>query len=351
MIAHAIRLLKPFVPTARAAQWEYDVSYFDPFYVYRYGPGVNNWNVVAACGEALFQMMGIRKAGDRFVEASFAGQGDNFESSLGLYLEEAMPYDHFPRLWIADLLARGYNGPYSQELDETLRRASLVSLFMQSPTGELPSGGRSAHHQWNEAQQCVTYEVYAGRALANGDTELAAYFKRAAHLSLQSMRRWCARPARCRSSRTGWTRRRTMATKRIRLTPSTTCCRCRCSPPLMSMRLHGSVAERPAPADLGGFVFEVTKLNKVFANAGGAYVELDTKGDHAYDATGLIRVHFSGHSPQLGTSDSVLAKPKYLPTAGGAPTRPVSVSRGRVRTARGATMVSCWRARSRASPC
>jgi hypothetical protein len=64
---------------------------------------------------------------------------------------------------------------------------------------------------------------------------------------------------------------------------------------------------------------QISELNKVFANAGGAYVELDTKGDHAYDATGLIRVHFSGHSPQLGTSDSVLAKPKYLPTAGGAP--------------------------------
>jgi hypothetical protein len=27
-------------------------------------------------------------------------------------------------------------------------RGSLTSLLLQSPTGELPCGGRSAHHQW-----------------------------------------------------------------------------------------------------------------------------------------------------------------------------------------------------------
>jgi hypothetical protein len=77
------------------------------------------------------------------------------------------------------------------------------------------------------------------------------------------------------------------------------------------------MAELPAPADTGGFVLEIAELNKVFANAGGAYVELDTEADHEYDATGLIRVHFAGHSPQLGPSDSVLADPKYVIPAGG----------------------------------
>ncbi len=49
----------------------------------------------------------------------------------------------------------------------------------------------------------------------------------------------------------------------------------------------------------------------MFANAGGAYVEIDTAGDHHYDATGFIRAHFSGHSPQLGSSDSLLTAPRY----------------------------------------
>ena len=40
-------------------------------------------------------------------------------------------------------------------------------------------------------------------------------------------------------------------------------------------------------------------------------MEIDTAGDHHYDATGFIRAHFSGHSPQLGSSDSLLSAPSY----------------------------------------
>ena len=71
-----------------------------------------------------------------------------------------------------------------------LRRAAITSLFMQSPWGELPAGGRSAHHQWNEAEQCVTYEIYATQAQKAGDAQLAGIYKRAAHLALSSMFRW-----------------------------------------------------------------------------------------------------------------------------------------------------------------
>jgi hypothetical protein len=313
MIAHSIRLLKPFVPAERAAAWEYDIWYFEPFLVYRYQPGVNNWNVVAASGEALFQMMGIRDAGHRFAEASFARQGRHFRSPYGLYLEGPMAYDHFPRLWLGDLLARGYNGPYHQELGETLRRGAITSLFMQSPTGELPAGGRSAHHQWNEAQQCVTFEIYAARALAAGDADLAAYFKRAARLSLGSMRRW-VRPSGEMQIVKNWVDPAEQhgyetysAHSQYNLLPMS----------MLAIAFEHAestevVAELPAPADLGGFVLHLEELHKVFANAGGAYVEVETAGDHAYDATGLIRAHFAGHSPQLGPSDSVLAAPKYI---------------------------------------
>ena len=48
MIAHSIRLLKDLVPAARLAQWKYYISSFEPYEIYVYGAGVNNWNVVAA---------------------------------------------------------------------------------------------------------------------------------------------------------------------------------------------------------------------------------------------------------------------------------------------------------------
>jgi hypothetical protein len=65
-----------------------------------------------------------------------------------------------------------------------------------------------------------------------------------------------------------------------------------------------SVKERPAPADVGGFVIPIMKpFHKVFANASGNYVEYDTSGDHKYNPTGLIRVHLKNGHPQLGPSD------------------------------------------------
>ncbi|MES2459628.1 MAG: hypothetical protein V4671_03535 [Armatimonadota bacterium] len=319
MVAHSIRLLKPFVSPERSAQWEYYAWFFEPYIIYRYGAGVNNWNVVAACGEALLQKMGIRDASHTFVEESFAKQGDNFDSTLGLYLEEAMAYDHFPRLWIADLLANGYNGAYSPQLDEAAMRGSLTSLFMQSPSGELPSGGRSAHHQWNEAAECVTFEVYAARALADGDSQLAGYFKRAAHLALGSMWRW-VRPNGEMQIVKNWVEPSAQhgyetysAQSQYSLLPMS----------MLSMAYEHAaategVAELPAPADTGGFVLQVAKLDKVFANAGGSYVEIETKADRKYDATGLIRVHFAGHQPQLGPSDSLLSAPAYVVPSGSA---------------------------------
>ncbi|MFC4554927.1 hypothetical protein [Georgenia faecalis] len=329
MIAHAIRLLAPHVPAARAAVWRADIDRFEPFRTYRAGVGGNNWNLVAATGEALFQMDGLRDAHHRFAEASFAGQGDTFDPVLGLYLEGPLAYDHFPRLWAGDLIARGYAGPYAAELTESMRRASIVSLFMQSPTGELPAGGRSAHHQWNEAEQCVTYEIFAARALAAGDAELAGWFTRAAHLALGSMFRWVRPSGEMQivknwmdpAERVGY--ESYSAHSQYNLLPLSM---------LAIAYEHASstvqVAEAPSPADVGGFVLPIDPLHKVFANAGGTYVEIDTAADHHYDATGLIRAHFAGHSPQLGSSDSLVTAPSYVLPAGAvtAPTTGIGVA-------------------------
>lgn len=36
------------------------------------------------------------------------------------------------------------------------------------------------------------------------------------------------------------------------------------------------VTERPAPSETGGYLLHIEPLHKVFANAGGSYVEIDT---------------------------------------------------------------------------
>ncbi len=316
-LAHAIPLLKPLVPAARSARWEADVRRFDPYRTYRAGVGQGNWNVVALSGEALFHRMGLRDH-QRFVEDSLAGQGRAFSSPWGLYLEGPMAYDHFPRLWAADMVAHGFAGKYADALREVLRRASLTSLLMQSPAGELPAGGRSAHHQWNEAEQCVTYEIYAARARADGDPELAAVFKRAAHLALGSMKRWI------RPSGEMWIVKNRVDPARFHGYEGYSAHSQYNLLPMSMLAIayeHAgateAIREKPAPADLGGYVLQIDPfLHKVFANAGGMYIEIDTSADHHYDATGLIRIHKKGFDPQLGPSESLSEHARHHLPAG-----------------------------------
>jgi hypothetical protein len=311
MIAHTYRLLKPHVPSERVARWESDIRRINPYQTYRMAMGSMNWNIVSLSGEAMFQNLGLRK-NSAYVKESLAAQGYHFKSPYGLYLEGPMAYDHFPRIFLADILAQGYAGPYSKELGEALNRAAITSLFMQSPWGELPAGGRSAHHQWNEAEQCVTYEIYAAKAQKEGDEQLAGIYKRAAHLALASMQRW-VRPSGEMQIVKNWVD----PAKRHAYEVYSHHSQYNLLPMAMLANAYKyaasteTVAERPAPADQGGYILEIPELHKVFANAGGTYVELDTKGDSHYDATGLIRVHAKGVSPQLGPSDSVLAHPTY----------------------------------------
>ena len=59
------------------------------------------------------------------------------------------------------MLYRGYNGTSAANLTELLTRAAQVSLLMQSPAGEWPTGGRSSQHQWNEGVLCALFEMRA----------------------------------------------------------------------------------------------------------------------------------------------------------------------------------------------
>jgi hypothetical protein len=238
-----------------------------------------------------------------------------------------MAYDHFPRLWTGDLIAHEYAGPYHAELAEVLRRAAVTSLFMQSPWGELPAGGRSAHHQWNEAEQCVTYEVWGTQAQKAGDTELAAIYKRAAHLSLLSMKRW-VKP----SGEMSIVKNRVDPRRRHAYESYSSYSQYNLLPMAMlamaweNAEATENIGEQAAPADRGGYVLPLPPLHKIFANVGGTYLELDTNADHHYDATGLIRVHHASVSPQLGPSDSVLGTAAaYRQSGQSLPTPPTGI--------------------------
>ena len=74
MLAHAYRLLSPKASSTRAAKWKANLE-FDPYAIYNFGHGTMNWNVVSACGEALFQLQGIRPQTSGYTAESWAAQG------------------------------------------------------------------------------------------------------------------------------------------------------------------------------------------------------------------------------------------------------------------------------------
>ena len=299
--------LRERVPAERRKHWEELLRAIDPERSYRdvfvgNHKEVHNWNIVALCGEYLRHQDGFTDLS--FVERYLKAQLPAF-TATGQYRDPNVPmaYDHFPRHFLAAILHRGYDGESHALLEELIERGAWTSLLIQSPAGELPTGGRSAQHQWNEAMQCVTYEVRAAEKQRAGDGVAARAFKRAAHLALKSIQRW-QRPSgelwivknrldpAVRHGFEGYS-----AHSQYNLLAAS----------MMAtawLFADDGIPEGACPADVGGFVFQLPEFHKIFANSGGLYVELDTAGDPHYNSTGLVRVHKSGCEPLIGPTDS-----------------------------------------------
>ncbi len=277
------------------------------FYSAYASPFANNWNLVNVAGEWARLKHG---SGDPwYVDYCMTMQLPNF-SSYGMYNENGNPlaYDLFSRHYLAGMLQGGYDSFLNTTYRDILWRGAWTSLFMQSPFGELPTGYRSSHHIWNEAEQAVVFEIYAAAYCRAGRLAEAGAFKRAAGLSLKSMRSWI------RSDGSGFIvkNRYPMEAKHGYEDYSEHACYNMLAMSMLAQAWEyadDSIEERPAPADIGGFVIPVLKpFHKVFANAGGNYIEYDTSGDQVYNPTGLIRIHLGKGHPQLGPSDGCAVK-------------------------------------------
>jgi rhamnogalacturonyl hydrolase YesR len=299
----ALPLYGPLAPPDRVAAWRERLQRFDPKKVYYVqDPKGHNWVVVNLAGDYLRAAAGLCAMDS--VETRLEGQLGHF-TDQGLYIEHgpALPYDHFSRHYLAGILQQGYRGKYFDRYRDLLWRGAWTSLFMMSPAGEAPTGYRSSHHIWNEAQSCVTYEIYAAQYARAGRVAEAGAFKRAAHLSLRCVQRWI-RPdgsgcivknrypieARHGYENYGFHSCYNMLA---------------CSMLAQAWQFaDDAVEERPAPCEVGGYVLaELAPLHKIFACAAGSYLEYDTYGDQHYNPTGLLRIHVKGGHPQLGPSD------------------------------------------------
>ena len=286
-----------------------------------------NYVTFGLAGEGMKKAYGIA-SNDDFIERHLATQGIRFDA-FGMYGDPNFPmtYDVTPRMNLSLLFQTGYRGPQFAYFDELLRRGALTMLLYLSPTGEAPFGGRSNQQNYNEATVALVCEYEARRYLKEGNLELAGAFKRAARMAALSVKRW-------------------LDLKPIRNTKNE-------FPPeaehgrqkgygyyaaysllvasqfgLAGWLAEPGIEERPVPSEIGGYVVRLgDDFHKVFATCGGYQVEVDTRADLHYDATGLGRLHKAGVASETALSIPIVAHPEYLVSVPPAP-RNVAIGPG-----------------------
>lgn len=304
----ALPVLAPLVAPSLAAQWNASLRGINPYVSY-HGYLTNNWGIVALTGDFLRAQAGLNTNTSWYLDELALQLGENSFTQNGQYQDRTgydgvlnpMPYDLFPRKYLAVMLAKGFsNATLTPYLWELSRRGAWVSLLEQSPKGELPTGGRSSQHQWNEAVQATLFELWASR-LSRGDPAtgvppepaLACMFKRGAHLALMSVRRWQNPTGELQIVKNHfdpalrWGYEDYSFQSQYNLLPASMLAQA-------YLFANESVPECSTFADAGGFVFEEPEFHKVFANAAGTYVEIETGADPNYDAVGLTRIHVPG---------------------------------------------------------
>jgi hypothetical protein len=224
---------------------------------------------------------------------------------------QSLAYDHVARTQLGVIARAGYAGTQSAELNRALWKGGWTGLLSQSPSGEVPTGMRSSHHLWNEGFAAANYEMWAKQYALAGRPDLAGAFARAAHLSLAAHKKWL-RPAGSLYGGAGYiTKARYPAASKwgyMSYSGLTNYNTLAASALATAWQIADTaIMERPAPADIGGYVLPILPgFKKLFASAGGTYAQYDVRGDQSHNPTGLIRVHLKTSLPQLGPSDGVI---------------------------------------------
>jgi hypothetical protein len=325
--------LRDRVDAATLALWKKCLGGFNPEANYAFvlakrpAAELHNYTTFALAGEQFKKRYGIADNTD-FIERHLATQLPRF-TSFGMYRDPNNPmlYDVTGRMNLSLLIYFGYDGPQRAALEEMLRRGALTMLLCMSTTGEFPYGGRSNQQNFNEATAALVFEYEAARLKKAGDPELAGVFKRAARLAARSIKRWLdLRPVRFiknefpPSSQHGRQKDYGFYAVYSLLIASQF--------GFANLVADPEIAERPVPWERGGYVIRLDDdFHKVFAACRGYALEIDTRADHHYDATGLGRIHKVGVPTEMALSTPIVAKPEYLVSTPEAP-RSIAIGPG-----------------------
>ena len=255
---------------------------------------IRNWALFTGVSEHFRARAGLCDNAD-FVDLQVESQLKFFDDNAmymdhkGSDVHHPLVYDLVTRGLLAMLLNNGYRGKHYDRVDALLKKSALLTLKMQSPSGEIGFGGRSNQFIHNEAWLVTVFEYEAKRYAKEGNFELAAQFKAAIERAVAVSERWLAKePIRHIKNRF----------------PTETKYGCegyayfdKYMITVASM-IHAAylICDDLIPyeceSDLSSCVFETSEhFHKLFVKSSGYSLEFDLNADLGYDASGLGRVH------------------------------------------------------------
>lgn len=304
------------VTSSKKAEWAEKLKEFNPYVAYQLTlektkvSDLHNILIYNLAGEYLRETEGFVDTTDYF-ERHWPTQFERFDEN-GMYADPGAPilYDLTTRVQMQLILGNGYKGKFFDRLDGYLKKAGLMTLFMQSPCYELPYGGRSNQYLFNEALIAANCEYEASRYKRLGDMKKAMIFKRSAHLAVNSIKRWLNEkpPKHIKNFYSADSKYGTESYgyyDKYMMTMGNFIY-------IAYLFSDDSIPESLCPAELGGYVFKTSpRFHKVFANSNHHGIEIDYKADTKYDSTGIGRYHKMGIPSELALSTPFTDHPAF----------------------------------------
>ncbi len=285
------------VPKAKIALWyenlkkpiEFATSENDVLY---------NWALFSAFSEYMRMNCGLREMNIEYMDMQIATQLKHLNPD-GMYMDPACPmvYDLVPRMLFSLLLFYGYDGKYKRQIDTALKTAGLLSLRMQSTSGEIPYGGRSNQFYHNEACQCAIFEYEASRYKKAGELALASQFKKAALASLLSVADRLGKAPIHHIKNRFPTQTKFGCEDYAYFNKYMITCASFAS--FASEMCDESIEAAAQPLTDSDVLVLRDEFHKVFLRFEDYFAELDTNAQQSYDSSGLGRIHKHGAPSEI----------------------------------------------------
>lgn len=280
---------------------------------------VGNWALFTALSEFAREKLLLCDS-DSFIDLQLENQLKRLDEN-GMYMDnlkydtyQPIIYDLVPRYLFTLLMHFGYNGRHAEEIDSVLKRTALMTLKMQSVTGEVAFGGRSNQFVHNEGLLATIFEYEANRYAREGDFALAGKFKAATARAMEMTESWLdLEPIRHIKNRFPTDTKhgcekyayfdKYMITTASHIFSAFMICD--------DGIPTGEFDDSPT-----SFVTS-SHFHKLFLRAGGYALEFDTNADPLYDSTGLGRVHRYGAPSAICATLPCTDSPNYIISAEG----------------------------------